>query len=384
MKRTWPFMFYMAYFAAGVFLQPNIVLYLQKLGFTGAQIGLLSAITPIVVMLGAPLWTGLADAHNRHKLIMSLTIIISIITASIFPLVRTFESIIPFVILYALVAAPTTSFADSATMTMLGDDKAMYGRVRLGGTFGWGLVALLAGPIIGAYGIQWAFWGYSVIMIFALLFSLKFSYAQKPRQESLAGDIRQVLIDRRWILFLALAFVGGIAFTAMNSFLFPYMEELNIGSSTRSIALTIATISELPIFFFANYLLKRFKAHGLMTLAMLITGIRLILYGLLNFQAGILGFQVLNGLTYPLFWVAGVSYANEISPAGMKSTAQGLVGAMVFGFGAAAGGLACGLLLGGPGGQWLFLSIGIFVLICVTVIGMIERVQRAPQARSLG
>jgi len=242
---------------------------------------------------------------------------------------------------------------------------------------------LLAGPIVGAYGIRWAFWGFSIIMIFNLFISQKFSYAQKTKQGPLTGDIRSVLIDKRWILFLALAFVGGIAFAVINNFLFPYMDGLKIDSFTRNISLTIATISELPILFFANYLLKRFTVHGLLVLAMLITGLRLILYGALNFQSGILVFQLLNGMTYPMFWVAGVSYANEISPDGMKTAAQGLFGAMVFGVGAAVGGLAGGLLLGSIGGQGLFLSVGTFVLASVLLLTLIDRHLQKPQVQSL-
>jgi len=376
-------MFYLVYYAGGVFIQPFVVVYFQELGFNGAQIGFLAGMTPLVFMLGAPLWTGLADSYNRHKLIMSVTIIVSVLVASLFPLVKSFLPIIPLVILYALFAAPITSLADSATMTMLASEKGMYGRVRLGGTIGWGLVAPLAGLIIQAYGIRWAFWGFSAIMVINFFISQKFTYAQKPKQESVLRDMRLVIADRRWIIFLAVAFIGGIAFTVMNSFLFPYMDELNISKTTMEIALTIATISELPILFFANYLLKRIQARDLIVLAMLITGLRMILYGVLNFQTGILVFQLLNGLTYPLFWVAGVSYANEISPEGMKATAQGLFGATVFGFGAAAGGLAGGLLLGGIGGQGLFLSAGGFVLVSVLAITLVERSQRTPRLQSL-
>lgn len=383
MKRTSPFMFYLVYYAAAVFLQPFIILYFQDLGFTGAQIGLLAGMTPLIFMLSAPLWTGLADANNRHKLIMSVTIVASVFITSIFPLVKSFGVVIPLVILYASFAAPVTSFADSATLSMLGDDKAMYGRIRLGGTIGWGLFAPLAGLIIQSYGIRWAFWGYSAIMIFTLFISQKFTFVQRQKQESFVGDIHQVLTDKRWMLFLAMAFVGGVAFTVVNSFLFPYMDELNISRATMELGLTIATVSELPILFFANHLLKRFKAHGLLVLGMVITGLRLLLYGALNFQSGILAFQLINGLTYPIFWVAGVSYANEISPEGMKATAQGLFGALVFGFGAAAGGVAGGLLLGGIGGQGMFLVIGAFVLVSVLVITLIERYQRTLPLGSL-
>jgi MFS transporter, PPP family, 3-phenylpropionic acid transporter len=381
MKRSWPFAFYLFYFAAAVFIQPNFVVYLQKLNFSGAQIGMLSGIIPLIIMLGAPLWTGLADATSHHKPIMILTILVAALAASIFPLVSSLTGIIPLVIVYALFAAPVIPFADSATMAMLAEDKEMYGRVRLGGTIGWGAVALLAGPIIDSYGIHWAFWCYAAIMMITLIVSLKFSYPTKKKQESWAKSISVVLRDKRWGIFLSLAFVAGIAFAVINSYLFPYMDELNINNKIRYFAITISTISELPLLFFANRLLRRFKPLGLLKIAMAITGLRLLLYSAFNFQAGILAFQFLNAMTFPLFLVAGVAYANEISPEGIKSTGQGLFGAMVAGFGSAVGNLAGGLLLGSIGGRGLYLAAGIFVVASLVVILLINRYQ---QTRALG
>lgn len=383
MKRAFPFSFYFTYFAAAAFLQPFIILYFQELGFSGAQIGLLAGITPLVMMVGYPLWTGLADAKMRHKLIMSLTILVSVVTAVIFPLIKSFALLIPTIFIYALFAAPIISFADSATMAMLGDKKDMYGRVRMGGTFGWGLVAPLAGMIIERYGTRWAFWGYSVIMVFTLLICQWFTFGQSVERELMQSNVRKVLTDRRWVLFLCLMFLGGVAFTVVNSYLFPYMEELEISRSTMGIALTIATFSELPVLFFSNYLIDRFKARGLLFIGMFITGLRLLLYALLNFQSGILVFQLLSGLTFPLVWVGAVSYANEIAPEGMKATAQGLLGAVMFGFGGAAGGAVGGLLLGSIGGQAMFLVISIVVLLGLTVIFFLERNQHSHQLQRI-
>ena len=45
--------------------------------------------------------------------------------------------------------------------------------------------------------------------------------------------------------------------------------------------------------------MKRFGAFGLLVLGMAITGIRLLLYGAVSFPAGILVFQILNGLAFP-------------------------------------------------------------------------------------
>ena len=383
MKKIVPFSFYFLYYAAASFSLPFIILYFQELGFKGAQIGILAGMAPLVILVGAPLWTGLADATGRHKLIMSLTLLGAILLGFIFPLFKTLTPVILLVFLYSLFTSPLISFADSATMAMLAGEKAMYGRIRLGGTIGWGVVAPLAGIIIQSFGIRWIFWGYALIMFLVFIVSQKFTFGKRVENVSLRGDIRQLLTNRQWVFFLCLAFVCGAAFTTINSFLFPYMQELGASRSTMGVALTISTIGELPILFYANRLLKRFGAYGLFRLGMTMTGIRLLLLAWLNFPSGILFFQLLNGMNYPLVWVAGVSYADENAPEGMKATAQGLMGAMVFGFGAAAGGLIGGVMLGSIGGRWMYLIFGGCVLVSVGVITLLEKADHARQARSL-
>jgi PPP family 3-phenylpropionic acid transporter len=112
---------------------------------------------------------------------------------------------------------------------------------------------------------------------------------------------------------------------------------------------------------------------------MIVTGVRLLLYAALNSPAGVLVVQILNGLTFPAVWVAGVSYADENAPAGMSATAQGLFGAMVSGFGAAAGGFIGGLLLESIGGQSMYLVFGVMVLVGIAIITLIERCLPAEQ-----
>jgi MFS family permease len=244
-------------------------------------------------------------------------------------------------------------------------------------------MAPVAGILIQAYGINLAFWGYAALILATLLISQKLTFKQSVTTVSLQGDVRRMLTNRRWVFFLSLAFVGGIAFASVNSFLFPYLEELGASRTTMGIALTISTLGELPVLFFANLLLKRFKSFGLFVIGITITGIRLLLYAAFNFPAGILFFQLLNGMTFPIVWVAGVSYVDENSPVDMKATGQGLLGATVLGFGGALGGLLGGLMLGSFGGQAMYLVIGIIVLVSVGVVTLLYKADRARETRSL-
>ena len=62
MQKIWPFSLNFVFFAGVAFVLPFMVLYYQSLGLSGAEIGLLVGLTPLITLFGAPLWTGLADA----------------------------------------------------------------------------------------------------------------------------------------------------------------------------------------------------------------------------------------------------------------------------------------------------------------------------------
>src|SRR5438034_29796 len=81
----------------------------------------------------------------------------------------------------------------------------------------------------------------------------------------------------RFFFFLFLALLGGIGSSAA-SYLYPYMAELGANESMMGIALTVSTLTEIPIFFFGHRLVKKFGSYGLLTLALMLFGIRSLLY----------------------------------------------------------------------------------------------------------
>jgi PPP family 3-phenylpropionic acid transporter len=373
MKKIWPFSFYLLFFGAGSCVFPYFVLYYQSLGFTGAQIGLLSAISPLISLAGAPFWTGIADTTNRHRLVMSLTILACAGLIALYPFAGTFAAVFVLGSLFSFMIAPVNSLADTATMTMLGDQQNMYGRVRVGGAIGWGVVAPFAGIVIQQYGLNWAFWSYTALMFVGFLVSQRFVFSHVMHRVSLRHGLLELFSNRRLVLFLATTFVCGMALMSINVYLAAYMAELGIRRSAIGLALGLATISEFPMLFFADRLIVRLKPHGLLIFSMIATLVRLFLYATVVSEFGILAFQLINGFTFAALWVAGVSYVNEIAPAGLSATAQGIFGATVFGFGAAGGGFLGAILLERVGGAQMYAFFGALVLAAMIVYILLER-----------
>jgi len=383
MKKVWPFSFYFWQYAGVAFMAPFVVLYYQNLGFSGRQIGLLAGLSPLITLFSAPLWTGLADTTRRHRFIMTVTLLGGSLTVFAFPFLTTFVPMLLLVVLSSIFLAPVSSLADNATMSLLADEKDFYGRLRLGGTFGYALAAPIAGQFVQGWGLKMAFWGCALMYLLALLSSQKFVHETgkviSKGSASLSSASRLLLTNPRMLLFLAGALVGGFALAMTNNYFFPYMKELGAKESTMGLALTVGTVCEIPIMFFGNRLLRYFKAYRLFVLALVITAVRLLLLSIAANATQALFIQLTNGLCFPAMWLAGVSYVNENAPAGMSATAQGIFGAAVFGVGTALGGFIGGALLESVGAREMCLVFGTITMLVMAVILLIGRFLPAAQ-----
>jgi len=372
LKKIWPFMFYFWQYAAVACMMPFLVLYYQDLGFSGKQIGFLTGLYPLITLFSTPIWSGIADYTRSHRMLMSISLFGGSLLVFVLPFSRNFSSVLFFISFISIFLAPISSLADSATMWMLADEKDKYGRMRLGGTIGFAIAAYLAGQFVQTYGLKVVFLGAGLMYFLAFLTSQKFSHnSEKDQTEKkiqLTHSIQEFLGNTRLILFLIGALTGGFALAGSTSYFFPYMKALGADASAMGLALTLGTVCEVPVLFFGNWLLKYFRAYPLFIISLVVSGVRLILFSIAGdpFQATLI--QLLNGFTFPILWMAGVSYVNENAPAGLSATAQGIFGATVFGLGTALGGFFGGNLLVSIGARGLCLTFGVVTLAIVAFI----------------
>jgi len=375
MKKIWPFSFYFFYFAAFSALMPFLVLLYQELNFTGTQIGLLTGLPQLILLFAAPFWTSVADRKHLHRLVLTLGIGISIAAIILLNSMTMFVAVFLIILTFNFFLAPVSPLVDSATLSMLGANRAMYGRLRMGGTIGWGLIAPIAGALVDHYGLKISFWGYSVFMLINLFVAQKIVHHDvREHAQSSNQGIRYFFTNRKWLFFLFSAFLGGLGSLTVTSYLFPYMAEMGSTKYMMGIATLIATITEFPIFFVANRLVKRFTAQGLFLWSLVFVGIRSFLFAWVRTPMAVLVVQAFGGMIFPAMWSAGVAYADEQAPAGLKSTAQGLFGAISFGFVSAVGGLIGGMLLESVGGRGMFFVFGILILGGLAVVEMVRRI----------
>ena len=370
---------YFFYFGAGAALMPVLTLYYEHVGLTGSQVGMLAALWPAGSVIGAATWGAIADATGRHKQIMIATIAGSVVAAQFFRLGTGFWALMPTALIFALIASPIMPLVDNAVMESLDSKRHRYGRIRLWGAIGWGISAPLVGLLIDRSTLQIVFPIYGGMMIVTLLAALLLPVRGIRGGVNVRTGFRAMAGDSRWIVFLVIVLVRGTGGAFTHHYLFIYMNAIGGGGLLRGLALATATVSELVAFALADRIVRRLGSRRLLLVSLVVTSVRLFLYSIIGIPELVLLPQLLHGVTFSLFLVAGVTYAQEIAAPGMGATAQSVFTSTNMGLGGIVGALLGGLLYQALGIRPMFLVASFITLAAGALFVWLLR---RPQPRS--
>ena len=134
---------YMAYAISNTFFP----IYYKQLGYSGSSLGLLLSVGPFVALLSQPFWGIMADRASSKNLI--LQIICAVSTVSIFLLVadsRFYFLSLSFA-MFSFFYYPLFALGDTITLEYLKNTSWNFGPIRLAGTFGFAVMAIIAGKL---------------------------------------------------------------------------------------------------------------------------------------------------------------------------------------------------------------------------------------------
>lgn len=360
-----PKAFYFTFYAATSSLIPFLALYYRESGLSGAQIGLLASISPIVTWLAAPFWGAIADSTQRHRAVLTLTIIGAMSTMVLLSFANSLLWFLPIIVGYAFFSAPIMPLVDNSVMTILGERRELYGRQRIWGAIGWGVCAAITGVLVERFGLSVAFYLFVFWYLVLLYVStrLPVSPVTTSREHSFWQGVRILMRNRPLMTFLITVLFASIGSGIVHNYVFLYLADLGASETLMGLSQTAATFSELPVFFFSAILLRKIGARGLLLLSLLAYIVRLTAYTLMPPVWLVLPINLLHGLTFSALWVAGVSYVNSVAPKGMSATAQGLFAGVTMGLGSACGALLGGLLFDTMGARVMFLTAASFTFV---------------------
>ena len=315
---------YFAFFMSIAAFSPFITLYLQNAGWSGFQIGLYSAVGPLVTFLTQPFWGLVSDAWGNIRLLYALLLFSTgVITISFrfLPVTAVFP-VLP--VLLGITQGPLNPMLDSMAIQLLGDDRNNLGRTRLWGSISFAFVSFIMGSLFSRDSSA-IFYGYTLTAFFAALMIF-----QIPAHR-LDGGVRRTQVDFRWnsirrilsqrfITFLGAVFLLQLSHHMALSFLSIVMADRGATSTLVGYAWSFTAIVEIPVFFISTRLLQNYEPEKLLAAAGFITTLRLGLFSVSHDPWLMVFTHAIDGLAFPLIMVSLVLIVDKLVPTELRTT----------------------------------------------------------------
>ncbi len=345
---------------------PSLNLWLEDQGMRGTEMGYLSAIPWLVMLLVQPFWGILADRAGKMRC-FHFSVILAVLLFAVFPFIAKGTLLTAVMIfLFAVFQTPVLPLLDSITLDHAAlHPQVSYSSLRFWGAPGFGLGAWLTGMLAETYGSNVIFYLSAAFLLLAWLPATRF---ERTAPAVSAADLSfkelgRTLGNKVLLIFLLVVMIVSIAQSASSFFLTVYMREIGASSSVTGAAIGVQALSELPFYFIAAWLLRKTAPGKVLIIAIFGTALRLLLYYLNGNPYAVIGIESLNGVTWTLLWLASVEFVNAKVPAQWRTTGQSMLWAMYFGAGAVLGNIIIGRLYETMPMQQVFGIFSLLVLI---------------------
>jgi MFS transporter, PPP family, 3-phenylpropionic acid transporter len=343
--------FYFALFGAlGVFW-PFFSLFLTSRGLSTSAATRVIALYPIMTILAPPLFGLAADAWRaRGWLLRAASAGAALAFAGFFVARRELVLLAVVTALFSFARAPLASMTDAQAFDALRRDGGSYGRIRLWGSIGFLVAALAGGELYDRANIDWVMIA-SLLALGVMAAAAWLIPAAHPHSEPRAWPAWRALLAQRdlWWFLLAVA-LGQMAGATYDSCFSLHLKALGASGRFTGMAWSIGVVSEIALMALSARFIARIGAERLFVVAVAGGMVRWTGMALVHSPAAILALQPLHGLSFGLYYVAGVTVLRNRAPAEAATAAQGLF-ASAFSIGSFVGMAAGGTILEqhGPG-----------------------------------
>lgn len=332
------------YAGVGAFVPFN-ALYYRSLGFSGLELGVLTALPAIATALLGPIWGILADSFGIHRQIMRLMLLFA---AGIVWALAGVTSFVPFMIVIALLATvlvPIPSLWDSYAVSAVERGGAPYGVLRIFGSLGFTAMVLVMGRIM-ADGLTTIFlYAYAACFIVTFLVSMRLPALGERQPRRLLDGLNSVTQSAPYKLLLLVAFLIAVGYTTLNIYLTLHIQSLGGDTSIAGVAFATSALSELPVIGFGAVILKRLGARNVIFIALGVYIVRFALLGFTYNTSFVLFAQLMHGLSFGMFLIASVTLAHRLVGRENAATAQALLAMVSVGLGSISGSFLGGLAI---------------------------------------
>jgi PPP family 3-phenylpropionic acid transporter len=361
--------YFIYYFFVGAFV-PYWGLYLQSEKFTAADIGILMSLFQISRIFAPNFWGWLADHTGKRAQWIRLTALLGLCGFTAVFWAHGFFWLFFVMAALSLFTSSTLPLAESLTLAHLATTNGHYSRIRMWGSLGFIVAAVVLGFLIDISGIASLLWFLLVVQISLFALSFTLPEAKVAAHEHDHFSIWQVIKQPNVIALLVGCSMMVTAHGVLYNFYSIYLSEHGYSKGTIGLLWSVGVICEIGIFMLMPRIMARFSLKAILLTSLGLAVIRFALIGVSVDSLWMIVFaQTLHAATFGSFHAASVEVVTQFFKGRHQAKGQAIYNSAAYGVGGTIGGVAGGYALQYLGGQQTFILAAGFPLLGLAVIG---------------
>jgi len=336
---------------------PFLPVYLAEQGLKPGQIGLIVGTGGFVTIITQPLWGMISDKSKTIRKVLLILIAFSSIIGYLLYDSKSYFLLILFAMLLYFFLMPIDPLTESLNFTIAEASRISYGSIRTYGALGYAVVSLLTGYVMSYFG------AHSLAILFVGIGAISFIVLWKMPDAPVSGkpltlrSLKHFLSNKETLLFLLLVFICSIPARMNDTFLGVYIRELGGSTALVGQAWFLAGSSEIVVFALSFWWLRKGKELMIITIATTFYFIRFFLSAWITDPHLLAYLQIMQLLTFPIFYSAAIQYLYRIVPVEWRATGQTVLALLFFGVSGILASYVGGAIYGAFGGKVLYLSM---------------------------
>lgn len=318
------FLIYVIFYAGQAMYNTYLNVFLRSVGYEMGEIGQLQAVSTLLLVIIQPLWGIISDKSRSKNQVIGFLLLATTVVCLSYYFFQTALWLAVCIMLFTVFFYPAMTLQDNYTLELLEKSRWDFGNIRLGGTIGYSVCALCVGFFINQ-NYKNIFWIMAAFFFITGIAYFRLPKVEGHRQKHEKVKYTALLKDISLLCMLGFNIVYSMGVSFFFQFYPIYFTE-TLGASSKMLgALTFTSaMSELPFFWFAYKLEKKFGAKKVMLFAGIVTAIRWFLLIFVTNHGLVLCVNMLSGCGYVGFSYCLIKYINDSVPGSMKATAQSL------------------------------------------------------------
>lgn len=358
-------LFFAVQFAGvGIFF-PYIALYLNSIGLTAVQVGLLLALVPLTAFLVQPLWGMAMDINHQHRLALAFACSSVGVVMLLYANVTQFWLLLLLTVLHALMMAPLQILVTALALEHLArqESKTGFGSLRLWGSIGFAISTFGIGAALVDAGTVW--WilplyagGNLVLGLIAYTFPEADVHGQASWREGV-GLLRQ---ERPFLWFLLGLLLIGMTLGIANNYIAVYVVDIGGAGWVIGASLAISALVEVPLLANVQTFIDRWGVRIMLLVGAAVLPLRWLLLALNHQPLAVMPIQITHSIAMMSLLVVAVLYVDRLLEPKWRTSGQALYTSSLHSVGPGIGLYLGGLLYGWNGIQavWFFcLGVGL-------------------------